>query len=244
MILVVILWVSLSAACVGAAALLFITTPDVSWLQHQAPRDTPLMRRRHQDAAAQHRASTPARRDVPLSTISQNLVRAVLVAEDPTFFTHRGIAWTSVRRSIRRTLETRTWVGGSSTITQQLARIVFLAPTRSLPRKLQEFVLTVTLEAALSKARILELYLDLVEWGDGIYGAEAAAQAYFQKPASELTLAEAIRLASILPNPRRWTVSDRSPTMVRRRVSLAGRYRRDQSLSDEAFRRLVAEVQR
>ncbi|TSE32013.1 Biosynthetic peptidoglycan transglycosylase [Tepidimonas thermarum] len=153
---------------------------------------------------------------VPYEAISPHLRRAVIAAEDAGFVDHFGVDWDAVRaaraRNERQQAQRRGGDGhvrparlvGGSTITQQLAKNLLLSGERTLWRKGQELLLTWALEALLDKRRILELYLNTVEWGEGVFGAEAAAQRYFGKPAARLNAAEAARLAVLLPAPKRY----------------------------------------
>ena len=154
---------------------------------------------------------------VAYGQISDNLKRAVIASEDDGFSNHDGVDWDALEKAWQKNAkaEARTAknaaaakagrapkVVGGSTITQQLAKNLFLSGERTLLRKGQEFVLTLLLETLLSKQRILEIYINSVEWGEGVFGAEAAAQRYFRKPATKLTALEAARLAVMLPRPR------------------------------------------
>lgn len=155
---------------------------------------------------------------VPYERISDNLKRAVIASEDDSFRQHDGVDWEALEKAwaknakAEQRAEQRLSQGkastkppkivGGSTITQQLAKNLFLSGERTLLRKGQEFVLTLLLEQLLSKQRILEIYLNSVEWGEGVFGAEAAAQHYFRKPASKLSAYEAARLAVMLPRPK------------------------------------------
>jgi monofunctional biosynthetic peptidoglycan transglycosylase len=159
----------------------------------------------------------PWRQDwVPYAQISNNLKRAVIASEDDIFAQHDGVQWDAIEKAWAKNAKaelqaskktqgkTAPKIVGGSTITQQLAKNLFLSGERTFIRKGQEFVLTLMLEGLLSKQRILEIYLNHVEWGEGIFGAEAAAQHYFQKPASQLTPWEAGRLAVMLPRPKHY----------------------------------------
>ena len=159
----------------------------------------------------------PWRQDwVPYSQISNNLKRAVIASEDDIFAQHDGVQWDAIEKAWAKNAKaelqaskntqgkTAPKIVGGSTITQQLAKNLFLSGERTFIRKGQEFVLTLMLEGLLSKQRILEIYLNHVEWGEGIFGAEAAAQHYFQKPASQLSPWEAGRLAVMLPRPKHY----------------------------------------
>jgi penicillin-binding protein 1A len=139
---------------------------------------------------------------VPLSQVSENLQIAVIVAEDDTFFQHRGINYQETWNALKVDLEEKRYARGGSTITQQLAKNIFLSKEKTLARKVKEYFLAHEIEQRLPKKKILELYLNEVEWGDGIYGAEAAARTYFGKPASQLEIHEGALLAAMLPNPK------------------------------------------
>lgn len=138
---------------------------------------------------------------VPLSKISPLLQQAVVISEDDLFYQHNGFNLPMMKEAMRVNLEKKRYVRGASTITMQLARNAFLHKRKTIVRKLREIVVTYRIEQALTKKQILEMYLNIVEWGQGIYGAEAASRFYFDKPASQLTLAEAALLAAMLPNP-------------------------------------------
>ncbi len=140
----------------------------------------------------------------PFSKISPYLVKAVLIAEDDKFWEHEGFDYEAIEKALERDLKAKKFKFGGSTITQQLARNLYLSPEKSLIRKISEAAITWRMEKILSKKRILEIYLNVVEWGDGIFGAEAASRYYYGKSSSELTPEEAARLASVLPNPRKY----------------------------------------
>ena len=141
------------------------------------------------EAARDGKSTRRVQRWVPYSRISQNLKRAVLVAEDAAFWDHEGVDLEELRKSIEINWEQGRAVRGASTITQQLAKNLYLSPSRNPLRKLRELIIARRLEAALPKARIFEIYLNVIEWGDGIWGAEAAARTYFGIPASALNRA-------------------------------------------------------
>jgi monofunctional biosynthetic peptidoglycan transglycosylase len=171
---------------------------------------------------------------VDYSQISDNLKRAAIASEDDGFSSHDGVDWDALekawsknakaeqRAELKGTTKPPKVVGGS-TITQQLAKNLFLSGERNLFRKGQEFVLTMSLEALLSKKRILEIYLNSVEWGEGVFGAEAAAQHYFRKPASRLSAYEAARLVVMLPRPKYFEKTPNSAYLSGRAVVIAGR---------------------
>jgi membrane peptidoglycan carboxypeptidase len=141
---------------------------------------------------------------VPLWAISSQLQTAVVIWEDPAFFHHSGLDYAEIARAAWIDLRSASYRRGASTITQQVAKNIFLGPEKTLRRKVREAILAGRIERALSKEEILTVYLNIAEWGDGIVGAEAASQRYFGKPASDLNWAEAAMLAGILPSPRDW----------------------------------------
>ena len=141
---------------------------------------------------------------VPLWAISPHLQTAVVTWEDPAFFHHSGLNYPEIARAAWIDLRTASYRRGASTITQQVAKNIFLGPEKTLRRKVREAILAGRIERALSKEEILTVYLNIAEWGDGIVGAEAASRRYFGKPASDLNWAESALLAGILPNPREW----------------------------------------
>jgi len=167
------------------------------------PGSTGVMRERAEEA---RKAGRRPRRDqawVPLPRISRSLIEAVLVAEDIRFFGHDGIDWEALKESVERDLKEQRFARGGSTITQQLAKNLFFSTCKSPVRKLREAIVARWLEEDLSKRRILELYLNVIEWGDGIYGCEAAARHYFDESAADLDAQQAAGLAAMIPNPRR-----------------------------------------
>ena len=199
--------------------------PDVGSLRTTNPQTTALRELRAEEArrSGKKPVSRMIWRDLP--QISGNLVHAVLLAEDDRFYQHSGFDVEQIQVALQRDWAQKRFVYGGSTITQQLARTLYLSPRKNLIRKMKEAVITVILERTLSKKRILELYLNVVEWGRGIYGAEAAARFYFGASADDLTPDEAVALASILPSPRRWSPWSEKNFMARRRTQLFERMR-------------------
>jgi monofunctional biosynthetic peptidoglycan transglycosylase len=157
---------------------------------------------------------------MPLNRISENLQSAVITSEDARFVEHEGVDWDAVEKAYQNNKKRGKKIKGGSTITQQLAKNLFLSGERSYLRKGQELIITYMLEFCLSKARILELYLNVVEWGNGIFGAEAAAQHYYGVPAARLSAEQSARLAAMLPEPRRFDRDRNSPYIARRAAQL------------------------
>jgi monofunctional biosynthetic peptidoglycan transglycosylase len=213
-------------AAVGLAALgyLWVAVPDVRPLATTNPTSTAFMVRRADEARA---ASKPVRARqtwVPLNRISPLLQRAVVVSEDAAFWDHSGIDLHEVRAAFDEGLRDGEF-RGASTITQQLAKNLYLSPSRNPARKVEELFIARRLEAELPKRRILELYLNVVEWGDGIWGAEAAAQAYFGVPASALDAEQAALLAGALINPRVYSPAQPNRRLLRRQEIILRRMR-------------------
>ena len=177
-------------------------------LDTENPKQTALMQQRIAEAKEQGKVLHINYRWVPLSKIPKNVRVAVLVAEDGAFFSHAGVDWHEVWESVETNLEEGRIVRGGSTITQQLAKNLFLSTSRDPIRKLKELLITWMLEARLTKKRILELYLNIIEWGPGVFGIEAAAQRHFHKPTSQLTMVEGARLAAVIPSPLRRRPTD------------------------------------
>ena len=199
----------------GLAVLLFfllllpiaylLLMPDLPKLVRENPKKTALMEYRERAFKEKKKAYRMDQRWTSYSKISPYLVKAVLIAEDDKFWQHEGFDYEAIQKAIEKDLKAKRFRSGGSTITQQLARNLFLSPEKSLMRKISEALITWRMEKTLSKKRILELYLNVAEWGEGIFGAEAASRHYFGKSSFELTPEEAARLAAILPNPRRYS---------------------------------------
>jgi monofunctional biosynthetic peptidoglycan transglycosylase len=179
-------------------------TPDLSKLKKENQKNTALMEHREEKLREKGRKYRIDQSWIPYSRISPYLIKAVLIAEDDKFWSHEGFDYEAIQKAIEKDLKAKKFKFGGSTITQQLARNLFLSPEKSLTRKISEAIITWRMERALSKRRILELYLNVAEWGEGIFGAEAASRHYYGKSSSELSPEEAARLAAILPNPRRY----------------------------------------
>ena len=193
-----------------------LAMPDVSSLRTTNPAVTALIETRHAQATEHGRAIGRHWTWVPLSRIAPSLRHAVVAAEDSSFFTHEGFDWEGIKMAAKYNLEAGEFKRGGSTITQQLAKNLYLSSERSLLRKVREALITRSLEQHLTKERILELYLNVVEWGQGIYGAEAAAQHHFKKSSHDLTADEAAWLAAILPSPRRYDPLRKTTFLTRR----------------------------
>ena len=189
------------AAGFGYLAYIYLTLPDVRRLRTTNPSTTAFMELRAREAEAQGRPIVREQRWVSYARISQNLKRAVIVTEDAAFWQHGGIDYDQLRESMEVNWERGEFARGASTITQQLAKNLYLSPSKNPVRKVKELLITRRLEAELTKQRILELYLNVIEWGDGVWGADAAARRYFRKNAADLSAPEAALLAGAIANP-------------------------------------------
>jgi monofunctional biosynthetic peptidoglycan transglycosylase len=194
--------IGVAAGAFWYVAYAYLTLPDVRPLATARPESTAFIELRASDVLAQGKKPRRIQHWVSITRISPHLTRAVTVSEDAAFWQHEGIDYDELRASIELNLEEGQFVRGASTITQQLAKNLYLSPSRNPIRKIRELIIARRLEAELTKTRILELYLNVIEWGDGIYGAEAAARTYFGTGAASLGPPEAALLAGAIINPR------------------------------------------
>lgn len=190
----------------------------VCWYSMVNPGSTSFMRQQLSELREKNPDATLKHQWVPYDRISKHLKRAVIASEDAHFSVHGGVDWEAIERAYERNNKRSKVVGGGSTITQQLAKNLFLSGSRSYLRKGQEMIITFMLETVMSKERILELYLNVVEFGRGVFGAEAAARYYYKTSAANLNPAQAARLAVMLPNPRYYD-KHRSTNYLQRRTN-------------------------
>ena len=183
-------------------AYIYLTLPDVRPLAKENPSTTAFMQIRIAEARDEGRKFAIRQQWVPYRQVSPFLRRAVIVTEDAAFFDHDGIDLTEIRASLEKNWEEGNFLRGGSTITQQLAKNLYLSPSRNPMRKVTELLIARRLEAALTKQRIFEIYLNMIEWGDGIFGCEAASRTYFGKSCANLDVPEAALLAGAIINPR------------------------------------------
>jgi monofunctional biosynthetic peptidoglycan transglycosylase len=195
----------------------------IFWWRDHAPGQTAFMSQRLQELRVKQPNATLRYEFVPYSRISANLKRAMIAAEDSRFVEHEGFDWEGIELAREKNEKRGRIVAGGSTITQQLAKNLFLSPARSYWRKGEEAVITVMLEAMLEKRRIFELYLNVIEWGNGVFGAEAAARRYFGVAALQLTAEQAARLAAMAPNPRFYERNQGAPGLGRKIRIIEGR---------------------
>jgi len=208
--------VAIPAMLFALLAYVYLTLPDVRPLKTTNPATTAFMELRDREARESGRRPRRVQHWAGYARISQDLKRAVLVAEDDAFWQHEGIDFDQLQESLQTDWARGRLARGGSTITQQLAKNLYLSPSKDPLRKLRELVIARRLEAELKKARILELYLNVIEWGDGLYGIEAASRAYFQMSAAELGPSESALLAAAIVNPRLLNPAHPSARLVRR----------------------------
>lgn len=225
---------ALLTVLVAAAYYFYLSLPDVTALKQRNPRITALMELRDREYRAKGERISRQQIWIPYAAVSQHLKKAILISEDAAFFSHKGIDVEELQAALKQVWHTLSFSRGGSTITMQLARNLYLSPSRNPLRKLKEMVIARQLEAALSKQRIFEIYLNVVEWGRSIYGAEAAARHYFGKRAADLDPLEAATLAAMLPSPR--NAGERS--LLNRRNRILSRLASVGYLKDEEYLRM------
>jgi monofunctional biosynthetic peptidoglycan transglycosylase len=186
------------------------------WWRDHPPRETAFMAYRLAELRTKNPAAALKYRFVPYDRIAASLKRAMIAAEDAHFVDHEGFDWDGIQTALEKNQKKGRIVAGGSTITQQLAKNLFLSPSRSYWRKAEEAVITIMLEAMLDKERIFELYLNVIEWGSGVFGAEAAAQRYFGTTAARVSPEQAARLAATAPNPRFYERNPDAPGLRRK----------------------------
>ena len=190
---------------------------NIGQLHTEKPTVTALMRQRIQEAEDRGKKFTIVHQWIPISKIPKYVLDAIIVAEDGTFYSHTGVDWYEIQESMERNLEEGKIVRGASTITQQLAKNLYLSTSRTPTRKLKELIITMMLESRFSKKKILELYVNNIEWGPGIFGIQAASRTYFKKSAAQLNRDEAARLAAVIPSPLRYRPNENSQYVIRKK---------------------------
>lgn len=224
--ILIVLFLSLSLVTIY----LYITFPDISLLISKNPQRTTIMEIRRIEAEKKRRSYSPNFHWAPIGQISPYLKYAVVEAEDSSFYQHHGFDWDAIRDAIAVDWEKGAFKRGGSTITQQLAKNLYLSPSKNPTRKIREALITMAIERRLKKDRILELYLNIIEWGNGVYGAEAAARHYFKKSAQDITAYEASWLAAIIPSPVFFDKHQNSSYIKRRQETIARRIEKRYSL--------------
>ena len=207
---------AIALGIVAAAALFFATLPNVAALSDHDPATTAFIEQRKTRLRSEGRGDRIERVVVPLSRIAPVLRRAVILTEDQNFYRHHGIDWEATRLALESDIDKRRLRIGGSTITQQLAKNLYLSPARTPWRKLREMAIAVEMERLLPKTRILELYLNSIEWGERVYGVEAASRHYFGHSAAQLSPLEAATLSAMIASPRLFQPGHPSRRLQRR----------------------------
>lgn len=223
----------LAIALFIACLVLYFTLPDVSSLADSNPTTTAFIELRRAEALQNGTDFNMKWEWVPLSKISPYIVNSLIYSEDNTFWTHGGNDWNGVIHALNIFWHQHRFVTGGSTITQQVAKNLYLSPERSFLRKSRQFLLAFELERHLDKERILEIYLNIIEWGDNIFGIEAASQYWFNCSSSELTPNQAVNLALVVPNPFQRDPTNPSPSFNRGINQLLLMLAQDGIISDE-----------
>lgn len=192
------------------------------WVGHN-PESTAFMRNRLEIMQEDNPKARLRQQWVPYQRISGHLKRAIVAAEDAKFVTHNGFDWDGIQKAYEKNLREGEIVAGGSTITQQLAKNLFFSGERAWWRKAQEAVVAVMIETVMSKRRILEIYLNVIEWGDGVFGVEAAARHHYGTSAAGLSAEQAARLAAVVPSPRRYGPASDTAYLQRRTQTILAR---------------------
>jgi monofunctional glycosyltransferase len=223
----------LLSAILGSLLYFYATLPDVSLLKQRNPKSTALMDLRDQENRQKKLGISRQQIWVPYGRISDDFKKAILLSEDASFFSHRGVDIDELKEALKRDLETLSFKRGGSTITMQVAKNLYLTPSKNPLRKMKEIIIAMQLEHALSKIRIFEIYLNVVELGHNIYGAEAASRHYYGKSAANLDPLEAATLVALLPSPR----TTREKSILQRRNLVLARLAKVGHISGEEYRR-------
>jgi len=235
--IVLIVLLGIAAAFCLFAGYFFLTLPDVGFLKKKDPETTAVIEQRKAEAKKKDQKLKIRQRWVKFDNIPQLLKDTVRVSEDIDFYHHKGIDYYELKESIKRNLKEGKKARGGSTITQQLAKNLFLSTGKSYYRKLKEFFIAKRLEENLSKNRIFHIYLNIIELGPGIFGVEAASEYYFGKPVGSLSLEEILRLVSVLPKPLRVTPRSDSGYLKWRANLLLERLIQYEYITDAQYRR-------
>jgi monofunctional glycosyltransferase len=213
----------------------YFFTPEPKIFKSNNPKKTAFMQMRINQAKARGRSLRISQRYVNYSKISKHLKNAVRISEDGGFFFHNGFDLGEIKESIKTNIKKREFKRGGSTITQQLAKNLYLSSKKSIVRKLEEAFLTLKIEQQLSKIRIFDLYLNYIEFGNGIFGVDVACRKYFKKSSGKVTVFEAVRLASIIPSPRKWSPNNPTKRLKYRTKILLNRMYKFKKISKEEY---------
>lgn len=231
-------FVAMLLIAAGYSGYFYLTLPDVSYLKVKNPGTTAMIQQRIDEAKAQRKKLVVRRHWVQFKRIPDFLKQAVRLSEDAAFYSHDGIDYFELKEAIKKNLTEGRKARGGSTITQQLAKNLFLSTEKSYFRKIKEFFIAKRLEHHLSKNRIFSLYLNVIEFGHGIFGVGAASEFFFKKPVYELNKAQMLRLAAVIPKPLRVTPLSNSRYLKWRANLLLDRMHRVKYVDDRDYQRL------
>ncbi len=217
------------------AGYIWLSIPDVAYLKKENPTTTSLMDFRKAEAEAAGKKYAVKQQWQPYQQIPEIFVRTVTLSEDAGFWGHEGVDWEELEKALDESWKSGKPFRGASTITQQTAKNLFLTPERSYVRKIREYFIAKKLEENLSKSRIIEIYLNVIEFGDGVFGVEKASQKYFRKSISELTLDEMVRLVAIIPNPLRMNPTQSGRELRWRSRVILNRLRAYDDITEEEY---------
>jgi monofunctional biosynthetic peptidoglycan transglycosylase len=236
----VFVWIPvfLFLAALGYTGYFFLTLPNVSDLKNKNPGTTAMIEQRIHEAKSQKKKLVVRRHWVPFKQIPDFLKQAVRLSEDAAFYSHEGIDYFELKEAIKKNLKEGKKARGGSTITQQLAKNLYLSTEKSYFRKIKEFFIARRLERHLSKNRIFSLYLNVIEFGRGIFGVGAASEFFFRKPLDKLSKAQMLRLAAVIPKPLRVTPLSNSRYLKWRANLLLDRMHRVKYVDDREYQRL------
>jgi len=223
--------------------LLLTSIPDISYLNSERPTTTALIEIRKQQAAESNKKFYKRQNWVALNEIPQMLQKAIRITEDSGFYDHHGVDWTELKESLAKNFEKGEYARGGSTITQQLSKNLFLSTEKSIFRKLKELLITFKLENELSKNRILYLYLNIIEFGPGVFGVQAASQYYFYKNVQDLNLEEMIRLTAIIPQPLKVNAAGNSKWLMWKCRWILNKLLLYKYISDEEYNLILPQFQ-
>ena len=196
-----IIGIVILSVLVTAGLYFYLSLPDVSGLKIKNPRTTALMVQRYREAKKTDHKFRIRQQWIDFEAIPKLLRETVRITEDASFYQHKGVDFAELKEALERNWKNGEYVRGASTITQQLAKNLYLSTDKSIMRKIKELLIAISLERHLSKDRIFSIYLNVIEWGPGIFGIQAASQYYFHKPVDQLNLEEMVRLVAVIPQP-------------------------------------------
>lgn len=237
----IILWIAVGipVVTVGTAILIYSSLPDVTELRTRNPRSTALMLQRYRTAQNAKKKFIFQQQWVAFEKIPKLLKNTIRVTEDAGFYQHNGVDLTEIKAAIKKNWEKRKYVRGASTITQQLAKNLYLSTEKSIIRKIKEYFITRRLETHLKKDRIFYLYLNVIEFGPGIFGIQTASQYYFQKDVSRLSLEEMVRLTAVIPKPLKENPTQNSRWLKWKAGWILDTLKRYRYINEEKYRTVI-----